>query len=187
MEFKFDAHQEFQVRAIESVTDLLEGQTRIEVDLEFSLGSSYFASIPNRLNLDEATLLGNLQAVQANNGIRPDNDLQCVEASLETGAGTKIVRFPNFSVEMETGTGKTYVYIRTVLELFRRYGLRKFIVVVPSVAIQESVPAISKTSMAVSPAKAVLDTSIYFSFLFSNTSSAEGHTQRYSSIVVRSF
>ena len=46
------------MRAIESVTDLLEGQTRIEVDLEFSLGSSYFASIPNRLNLDEATLLG---------------------------------------------------------------------------------------------------------------------------------
>ncbi len=119
MEFKFDAHQEFQVRAIESVTDLLEGQTRIEVDLEFSLGSSYFAAIPNRLDLDEATLLGNLQAVQANNGIRPDNDLQCIEASLETGAGTKIVRFPNFSVEMETGTGKTYVYIRTVLELFR--------------------------------------------------------------------
>lgn len=84
MEFKFDAHQELQVRAIESVTDLLEGQTRIEVDLEFSLGSSYFAAIPNRLNLDEATLLGNLQAVQANNGIRPDNDLQCIEASLET-------------------------------------------------------------------------------------------------------
>jgi len=73
---------------------------------------------------------------------------------------------------METGTGKTYVYIRTVLELFRHYGLRIFIVVVPSVAIRESVPAISKTSMAVSPAKAVLDNSIYFSFLFSNTSSA---------------
>ena len=66
---------------------------------------------------------------------------------------------------METGTGKTYVYIRTVLELFRHYGLRIFIVVVPSVAIRESVPAISKTSMAVSPAKAVLDTSVYLSFL----------------------
>ena len=44
-----------------------------------------------------------------------------------------------FSVEMETGTGKTYVYLRTVYELSRRYGFRKFIVVVPSVAIREGV------------------------------------------------
>ena len=49
------------------------------------------------------------------------------------------VRFPNFSVEMETGTGKNYVYLRTILELFRRYGLRNFIIVVPSVAVRESV------------------------------------------------
>ena len=47
--------------------------------------------------------------------------------------------FPNFTVEMETGTGKTYVYIRTALELNRRYGLRKFIVVVPSIAVREGV------------------------------------------------
>ncbi len=139
MEFKFDANQEFQVRAIESVTDLLDGQPRIEVDLEFSLGGSFFAAIPNRLDLDESTLLENLHAGQANNEIKPDNDLQCIEARIETVAGTKVARFPNFSVEMETGTGKTYVYIRTALELFRRYGLRKYIVVVPSVAIREGV------------------------------------------------
>jgi type III restriction enzyme len=46
---------------------------------------------------------------------------------------------PHFSVEMETGTGKTYVYLRTVYELARRYGFRKFIIVVPSVAIREGV------------------------------------------------
>ena len=46
---------------------------------------------------------------------------------------------PHFSVEMETGTGKTYVYLRTVFELCRRYGFRKFIIVVPSVAIREGV------------------------------------------------
>ena len=62
--------------------------------------------------------------------LSPDESLQCIEEA---------VRFPNFSVEMETGTGKTYVYLRTALELHRRYGLRKFIVVVPSVAVREGV------------------------------------------------
>lgn len=47
--------------------------------------------------------------------------------------------FPNFSVEMETGTGKTYVYLRSIFELQKRLGLRKFIIVVPSVAIREGV------------------------------------------------
>ncbi len=46
---------------------------------------------------------------------------------------------PHFSVEMETGTGKTYVYLRTIFELSRRYGFQKFIIVVPSVAIREGV------------------------------------------------
>ena len=68
-----------------------------------------------------------------------DKELQVIEAGIETAAGRKAVRFANFSVEMETGTGKTYVYLRTALELHRRYGLRKFIVVVPSVAIREGV------------------------------------------------
>ncbi|MBM3216849.1 DEAD/DEAH box helicase, partial [Candidatus Poribacteria bacterium] len=56
-----------------------------------------------------------------------------------TPDAAKPVRFANFSVEMETGTGKTYVYLRTALELFRRYGFRKYIVVVPSVAVREGV------------------------------------------------
>ena len=86
MQFRFDANQEFQIRAIESVTDLFEGQPRVETESAISH--------------------------------QP---------------------FANFSVEMETGTGKTYVYIRTALELYRRYGLRKFIVVVPSVAVREGV------------------------------------------------
>ncbi len=58
---------------------------------------------------------------------------------IPTLGGQQRARFPNFSVEMETGTGKTYVYIRAALELYRRYGLRKFIVVVPSVAVREGV------------------------------------------------
>ena len=89
--------------------------------------------------MDDAQLLENLQAVQRQNGISPDTALQTIEETINTVFGDHLLRFPNFSVEMETGTGKTYVYIRTALELNRRYGLRKFIVVVPSVAVREGV------------------------------------------------
>ncbi len=68
MEFKFDANQDFQTDAIDAVTELLEGQPRIEVNLEFSLGDSGFAAISNRLDLLEPVLLKNLHAVQAENG-----------------------------------------------------------------------------------------------------------------------
>jgi type III restriction enzyme len=138
MEFKFDANQDYQVKAIESVIGLLHGQNPIEVELSFALGAG-FAAVPNRLDLDEEGLLKNLQSVQAQNGISPDDSLQLIEETIDTAAGSKAVSFPNFSVEMETGTGKTYVYLRTALELFRHYGLRKYIVVVPSVAIREGV------------------------------------------------
>jgi type III restriction enzyme len=68
-------------------------------------------------------LLDNLRAVQLRNGLRPDETL----------------RSNDFTVEMETGTGKTYVYLRTIYELNRRYGFSKFVIVVPSVAIKEGV------------------------------------------------
>lgn len=138
MEFKFDPNQEFQTRAIELVTDLLEGQPRVQVELSLALGAG-LAAIPNRLDLDENTLLANLRSVQEQTGLTPDEALQCIEETIETAGGSKEARFPNFSVEMETGTGKTYVYLRTALELYQRYGMRKFIVVVPSVAIREGV------------------------------------------------
>jgi type III restriction enzyme len=137
MEFKFDAEQEYQINAVDAITGLLEGQPRNELDLTFALTG--FAAVPNKLDLSEEVLLWNLQAVQEQNGITPDTALQTIEEHIITAEGEIQVRFPNFSVEMETGTGKTYVYIRTILELFRRYGLRKFIVVVPSVAVREGV------------------------------------------------
>src|SRR5205823_697578 len=120
MEFKFDAQQEYQIDAIEAVAGLLEGQPRNEVDVTFSL--SGLAAVPNTLNLSEVMLLQNLHAVQGQHKITPDDALKHIEADIETADGVKPVRFPNFSTEMETGTGKTYVYIRTALELFRRYG-----------------------------------------------------------------
>lgn len=138
MKFKFEANQDFQVDAIESIAGLLEGQSFADAYSGFALGES-LAAIANRVDLDEKRLLENLCLVQDRNGIKKDRSLVLIEENIETTAGPKRVRFPNFSVEMETGTGKTYVYLRTSLELFRRYGLRKFIVVVPSVAVREGV------------------------------------------------
>ena len=136
MQFKFDANQEYQIQAIDAIAALLEGQPRIEVDLTFRLG---FPAVANRLDLEDSAILKNLQTVQSENGIAADGELACIEETIHTANSEKSVRFPNFSVEMETGTGKTYVYLRTALEFYRRYGLRKFIVVVPSVAIREGV------------------------------------------------
>jgi len=139
MEFRFDANQEFQVKAIEAVADLFDGQAPVSAQVRFKEGTISLAAIDNRLDLDDTRLLANLQGVQKRNGIRPDAKLECIEQAIQSNGGERKVRFANFSVEMETGTGKTYVYIRTILELFKRYGMRKFIVVVPSVAVREGV------------------------------------------------
>lgn len=158
MQFKFDANQDFQIKAVEAVVGLFDGQPNgrllpllatIERQLELAGAPAKpqidfaetlsFAAVDNRLALSESALLENLRTVQAANGIPEDAALQFIEEKAETMAGEQTIRFPNFSVEMETGTGKTYVYIRTALELFRHYGFRKFIVVVPSVAVREGV------------------------------------------------
>src|SRR5208283_1965126 len=136
MQFKFDANQEFQIQAIEAITSLFDGQPRIQTDMRFTFG---FAAIANRLDLSEKEILANLKKVQKDHGLEPDKALITIDRAVETVEGKKLVKFYNFSVEMETGTGKTYVYLRTTFELYRRYGLRKFIIVVPSVAIREGV------------------------------------------------
>ncbi|NLF39366.1 DEAD/DEAH box helicase family protein [bacterium] len=138
MHLKFDANQDFQLQAINAVAGLFDGQARANASLTFALGAG-FAAVPNQLALDEEALLTNLRKVQSESSIPPDNTLETIEQDIETVGGMRQARFPNFSVEMETGTGKTYVYVRTALELYRRYGFRKFIVVVPSVAIREGV------------------------------------------------
>ena len=138
MKLKFEANQDYQLRAIESVTNLLEGQFHVEVESNFVEGT-LLAAVPNRIDLDDETLLKNLQLIQAQNNLDTDMSLEYIEEKIDTVTGEKTARFPNFSVEMETGTGKTYVYLRTILELYRSYGLRKFIVVVPSVAVREGV------------------------------------------------
>src|SRR3712207_2147934 len=110
MEFKFSASEEYQLQAIEAAAGLLEGQPFIRSQLVVPKEAT-FQAIANRLDLDEAMILTNLQKVQSGQDIAVDAALQLIEAEIETVAGRQAARFPNFSVEMETGTGKTYVYV----------------------------------------------------------------------------
>lgn len=137
MEFKFESNQDFQLHAIESVAKLFDGQHYSMG--QFDLDGGSLTAIPNNLELDNDAILQNLQQVQADNDLITDEELLCIEEMVPLLGEEEVVNFPNFSIEMETGTGKTYVYLRTIMELFRRYGLRKFIIVVPSVAVREGV------------------------------------------------
>jgi type III restriction enzyme len=150
VELKFDADQEFQIAAVQSVADLFAGQPRLEPVIEFKPGTLTLAAIANRLQLPESVMLENLHLVQDRNDISRDQDLVLIEGQLESEDGARRVRFPNFSVEMETGTGKTYVYIRTIFELFKRYGFRKYIVVVPSVAVREGCARLCRSPKIIS-------------------------------------
>lgn len=137
MEFKFDGNQEYQLNAISAVTDLFEGQPLIQAGLDLAAGG--IPVVSNRLDLDDDALLCNLRAVQETNGLALDDKLLLTKQNVRTADGEVYLRYFNFSVEMETGTGKTYVYLRSALELSQRYGFRKFIIVVPSIAIREGV------------------------------------------------
>ena len=96
--------------------------------------------MPPQENLNESWLRDNLRAVQEKNKIdNPLAELEMDDGMELNGISDHSWRYPHFTVEMETGTGKTYVYLRTIYELRQHYGFNKFIVVVPSVAIYEGV------------------------------------------------
>lgn len=138
MELRFDPSQEYQTKAIDAIVRLFNGQRKFESGLQYVHGAGFVGS-PNRLDLTEEDILKNLQDAQQASGLPIDESLQAIEETIDTAEGQKAARFLNFSVEMETGTGKTYVYIRTAIELNKRYGFKRFIIVVPSVAIKEGV------------------------------------------------
>jgi type III restriction enzyme len=133
MKLHFEPKLDYQLEAIEAVCGLFQGQeicrteftvTRDAADPQLRLGFvESDLGLGNRLTLLDDELIKNLNAVQIRNGLRPSD-------SLASG---------DFTVEMETGTGKTYVYLRTVFELNKRFGFIKFVIVVPSVAIKEGV------------------------------------------------
>lgn len=130
-ELKFDANLGFQQEAISAITDIFAGQKVCQSnftvrplagELEFKENTMGYA---NRLELVDEELSDNVHAIQLRNGLE-----QSSEAMIKTR---------NFSIWMETGTGKTYVYLRTIFELNKLYGFTKFIIVVPSIAIKEGV------------------------------------------------
>ena len=140
LQLKFDPNQDYQLEAIRAVVDLFEGLPRQSAG--FALGEEVAANLPRYESLDESWLYENLSRVQERNGISGDSllgQLEADEGMVLEGAGNETWRYPSFTVEMETGTGKTYVYLRTIHELRQQYGFGKFVIVVPSIAIYEGV------------------------------------------------
>ncbi|HMS16604.1 MAG TPA: DEAD/DEAH box helicase family protein [Planctomycetota bacterium] len=131
MKLHFEPNLDYQLDAIEAVCDLFRGQEICRT--EFTVTRSRDLLLPgvtdsslgvgNRLTLLDEDLSKNLADIQLRHGLPPSG-------ALSSG---------DFTVEMETGTGKTYVYLRTIFELNKRYGFTKFVIVVPSVAIKEGV------------------------------------------------
>jgi type III restriction enzyme len=126
LKLKFDPKLDFQISAINSVVDIFKGQVKKPIHYTFQI-------IPNLLNLPKEKILENLQEIQKRNKLKDENGRPLLSSIND------LAEPYNFTIEMETGTGKTYVYLRTILELNKQYGFSKFIIVVPSVAIKEGV------------------------------------------------
>jgi len=146
MKLQFDSSQPYQLAAIKSVVDIFEGQPLAKGDFEITFGmlggmSLAFTErgIGNNLLLREEQLLENIRTIQTQNLIPLSNSLErsIYIKDVETNETDSIPL--NFTVEMETGTGKTYTYLRTIYELHKVYGFKKFVIVVPSIAIREGV------------------------------------------------
>jgi type III restriction enzyme len=124
MKFQFQDNLDYQKEAIDVIVDIFDTGNNTSNNQQSVLTVGSTTAIANNLELDEARILNNVQNIQQENKVQ--------EISKDLGS-------LDFSIEMETGTGKTYVYLRTMLELNKRYGLSKFIILVPSIAIREGV------------------------------------------------
>ena len=145
--------QQFQVNAVQAVVDCFEGQTlrtntftlekskeilrkakqantkefTLELDQDLDEAIGYRNST---IQITEVQMLRNINAVQKQNELLESEKIE----------RPKSVRLGyNLTIDMETGTGKTYTYIRTMYELQKKYGWSKFIIIVPSIAIREGV------------------------------------------------
>ena len=133
MRLKFK-NQAFQTDAVNAVVDLFTGQEKTQST--FSVVDERQTSLlpemgqGNALYIDQETLTANMHTVQKRNNLPL----------------TPSAKDCQFCIEMETGTGKTYVYTKTIFELNRKYGFTKFVIVVPSVAIREGVYQALKTT-----------------------------------------
>ena len=164
----FEPNLEHQSHAINAVVDIFRGQPSqldagafmdsfvlkppINVASQASVISQQIVSqaIANQRIISDEQVLDNIQAVQREHNIEPSTTLYDDDKNLaQYGL--------NASIEMETGTGKTYVYLRSIYELYQTYGMRKFVIVVPSVAIREGVM------------KSIEMTKAHFAALYDNT------------------
>lgn len=131
MKLKFQSNLQYQNDAINSIVKIFNGQkprqsnfTVLNDNYQEEVGKKYNnLGIGNSLDLTYDDILENVQKIQMKNNLKKSEEL----------AGM------NFTVEMETGTGKTYVYLKTIYQLNKNYGFTKFVIVVPSVAIREGV------------------------------------------------
>ena len=139
MRLKF-ALQDFQTQAVNSVTEIFAGQnynnaftyrrnvSEKETGEIFKSDESLYIGYANeKIFLSDSQLLHNIRRIQAQNNI-------ILSDSLNKDFGSCVL-----DIEMETGTGKTYTYIKTIFELNKIYGWSKFIIIVPSIAIREGV------------------------------------------------
>ena len=125
MKFKFDSNLDYQTEAVDAVVDLFKGQNSMHqyfnVSNIFTLYSRQ--GIGNKIDISNEDILENLRRVQSYHKLAPSETLPSLD----------------FNIEMETGTGKTYVYLKTIFELNKKYNFTKFIIVVPNIAIKEGV------------------------------------------------
>lgn len=135
MEFKFKV-QDYQTEAVQAVVDVFKGQPYNNgLSYKRDMGKDFVSLFEedslgygnNPVVLNGADLFHNITEIQRNSNIP------------QSGALSKELGACSLDVEMETGTGKTYVYIKTMFELNKKYGWSKFIVIVPSIAIREGV------------------------------------------------
>ncbi len=145
LHLKFDPNQKYQLTAIDSVIQLFDGLSKYQGDFTKDfLSDEIVPNLPPDESIYEDFLLENLNYIQRQNKIGEtlslsDNEGVYDGPIIEGAHGEPDERSPKFTIEMETGTGKTYVYLRTIYELRKQYGFSKFIIIVPSIAIYEGV------------------------------------------------
>lgn len=121
MQLKYE-HLPYQKHAIDSIVNIFNGYSAYQQSKPTKRVNNTLVQ-PNQLNLAKEQILKNLQTIQQNNHLSLSSEIDELY----------------FTVEMETGTGKTFVYLNTIIRLYQEYDWDKFIIVVPSVAIREGV------------------------------------------------
>lgn len=134
MKLQFNSELDYQTEAIEAISDIFKGQRQCQSNFTVIAGTDESGTegklltdlgVGNKLEIDEEDILKNVREIQLKNGLPPSSTIRKDDY--------------HFDIEMETGTGKTYVFLRTIFELNSQYGFTKFIIAVPSVAIKEGV------------------------------------------------